>query len=364
MDTRCIPFAPRGPVVGRRSLLAAPLAARGAAGAEGTATIAFIGDVMLGRDVSAALRHRPPEWFWGDVLPVLRAADATIANLESPITEVRASQTRTPKWQHFRADPAAIAILRAAKVRAVCIANNHILDMGEAGLAQTRRLLADARIVAVGAGADASEAAAPAILDLPGLRIGLLGATDALSDYAAGPGRAGVNRIEFDARSTALPALAGAAAELRGRGAELLVLTLHWGPNFRLRPFDASRGFAHAAIAAGFDVIHGHSAHLLHGVEAVGRGLVLHDTGNALDDYTPLPLLRQERGCVFLLDTGPRGPRRLRLLPIRTHPWPLRIATGRDRALIAARLRAMSAELGTTLRETPAGLELVMPPAG
>jgi len=351
------------PAIPRRAILAAPLVAR-PAGAAAHATIAFIGDVMLGRDVSAALRDRPPEWFWGDVLPVLRAADATVANLESPLTEARASQARTPKWHHFRADSAAIAILRVAKVRAVNIANNHILDMGEAGLAETRHLLAEARIVAVGAGADAAEAAAPAMLDLPGLRIGLLGATDALAEYAAGPGRAGVNRIEFTPRSPALPALAATAARLRARGADLLVLTLHWGPNFRLRPFDAARGFAHAALAAGFDIIHGHSAHLLHGVEAAGRGAVLYDTGNALDDYTPLPLLRQDWGCVFLLDTGPRGPERLRLLPVRTRPWPLRIAAGTERARIVARMRAMSAQLGTALRETPGGLELALPGGG
>lgn len=343
----------------RRALLATPQGAGRAAAATPT-TIAFLGDVMLGRDISAALRTRPPEWFWGDVLPLLRAADATIANLESPITEARARQRRTPKWEHFRADPAAIAILRAAKIRAVNIANNHILDMDEAGLAETRRLLADARIVAVGAGADAAEAAAPAMLDLPGLRIGLYAATDALSAYAAGPAHPGVNRMEFRPGSPGLPALAAAAAGLRARGAGLLVLTLHWGPNFRLRPFDAARSFAHAAIAAGFDVIHGHSAHLLHGVEAVGRGVVLYDTGNAIDDYTPLPLLRQDWGCVFLLDTGPRVPERLRLVPIRTQPLPMRIAAGADRARIMARMRAMSADLGTRLVETAAGLEMAL----
>ena len=135
---------------------------------------------------------------------------------------------------------------------------------------------------------------------------------------------------------------------------------LHWGPNFRLRPFDAARGFAHAALSAGFDLIHGHSAHLLHGVEAIGRGLVLYDTGNAIDDYTPLPLLRQDWGCVFLLDTGPRGPARLRLVPILTQPLPLRIATGSGRARIVARLRAMSADLGTRLEDGAAGLELAL----
>ena len=358
MDTRrdqprCLPLA-------RRTLLAAlpGLAASRAGAQDGRATIAVLGDVMLGQDVSAALRQHPPEWFWGDVLPVLQGADATIANLEGPLTRAALPQSRTPKWHHFRADPAAVAILRAARVRAVCLANNHVLDFGEEGLAETRQILAEARILAVGAGPDLAAAAEPAILDLPALRLGLVGATDALEPYAAGENRAGTHRIEVRPDSPALARLGAAAAALRARGAELNVLTLHWGPNFRRTPFDGTRHFAQAALAAGFDVIHGHSAHLLHGVEATPRGVVIYDAGNALDDYWPVPTVPQRQGCVFLLDIEQGRARRLRLVPVVTQPWPLRIARGRDRERILSALRGASARLGTAVRETAAGLEV------
>lgn len=345
----------------RRGVLAAPLATLAApARAQGAAVrLAFLGDVMLGRDVSAALANRSPDWFWGDVLPLLQGADAAIANLESPLTRAPLRQSRTPKWHHFRADPASVAILRAARVRAVNIANNHILDHGEQGLAETLAVLGEVHIVPVGAGMDAAAAAAPAMLDLPALRVGLLGATDALGAYAAGPGRPGNHQVAFRADS---PAPAGPrrgrrrAEVLRGGGGR----PLHWGPNCRLQPFDHARGFAHAALAAGFDVIHGHSAHLLHGVEAAPRGLVLYDTGNILDDYTQVPLLPQQHGCVFLLDLVQRRPARLLLVPVATHPWPLRVARGQERERILGRLRAASARLGTTLRPVPEGREAVL----
>ncbi|HWT10282.1 MAG TPA: CapA family protein [Roseomonas sp.] len=354
-------------MIGRRALvtaLAGAAAPRSGAAQAGVATIAFLGDIMLGGDVGVALARHPPEWLWGDALPVLQAADAAIANLEAPLTEAGLPQSRTPKWHHFRAAPAAVAVLRAAGIRAVCLANNHVLDYREAGLAETRRVLAEAQIAAVGAGQTLAEAAAPAILDLPRLRIGLVGATDALSAYAAGPDRAGVNRIEIRGDSAALPGLAGAAAAMDAAGVRLRILSLHWGPNFRRLPFDRSRAFARAALAAGFDVIHGHSAHILHGVEAIGRGVVLYDTGNAIDDYWDVPFFAQDWGCIFLLDLQEGRPVRLRLVPILTRPWPIRLPTGRQRQAMQARMRRASTGFGTRLRETPEGLELHLATGG
>src|SRR5512147_384794 len=58
----------------------------GQGGAANIVHLAFLGDLMLGGDISRKLRDQPPERFWGDTLPILRQADAVIANLEGPIT--------------------------------------------------------------------------------------------------------------------------------------------------------------------------------------------------------------------------------------------------------------------------------------
>src|SRR5260370_22823958 len=88
------------------------------------ATLAFLGDVMLGRGVSAELAHRPPQSFWGNVLPLLHSADAIIANLECAITGRSEPWQKLAKGFHFRADPRAVRVLRAARVRCVSLANN------------------------------------------------------------------------------------------------------------------------------------------------------------------------------------------------------------------------------------------------
>ena len=116
-----------------------------------SATLAFLGDLMLGRKVSEALSSHPPEWIWGDVLPLLRQADAVLANLESPITAHDLPWRKTWKMFHFRADPGAIEILGSARLRFVALANNHILDFGADGLFDTVRYLEAADILHAGA---------------------------------------------------------------------------------------------------------------------------------------------------------------------------------------------------------------------
>src|SRR5215203_3187441 len=115
-------------------------------------TVALVGDVMLGRGVNETLRSIRPEEPWGDVLPALSSADLRIANLECAITGHDRPWTRTPKVFHFRADPRAVEVLRAARIDACSLANNHTLDFEEQGLLDTLRHLEAAGIRYAGAG--------------------------------------------------------------------------------------------------------------------------------------------------------------------------------------------------------------------
>lgn len=321
-------------------------------------SVAFLGDLMLGRGISRRLRDRTPDWFWGDTLPVLRQAAAVVANLESPLTTSDTRWRRSWKMFHFRADPSASAILERGKVRIVCLANNHMLDFSEAGLLDTLDTLDAAGIAHAGAGRDAAGAAAPAMLSLPTLTLGLFAATDNMRAFAAGPDRPGTNVLEFDDMPGPLSWVERSVSELRGRGADLVVLSLHWGPNMRRTPSRRFRRFAHAAIERGVDVVHGHSAHVVQAVERHGPGLVLYDTGNFIDDYWKFPLRRTVTSFVFLLDLQEGRPLRLRMVPVRIHPLPPRLATGRDFEAVTRRMAALCAAFGTQVVETPEGLEL------
>lgn len=325
-----------------------------------TARLAFLGDLMLGRGTSDALRRQSPEWFWGDVLPMLRGCDAVLANLESPLTAAGERWWKTWKFFHFRADPAAARILQAGNVRFVCLANNHMLDYGAAGLLDTLATLDCAGIVHAGAGRDLAEATSGRLLEAGGLRLGLLAATDGMPEFAAGAARPGTNHVAFRDDGPGLDWVETQAAILRAAGAALVVLSLHWGPNMRRRPSDRFRRFAHGAIARGVDIIHGHSAHVVQAVERHGRGLILYDTGNFIDDYWKFPFRRTVTSFVFTLDLEGGRPRALRLAPVRLHPWPVSLAQGEARRAIIGNMVGLSAALGTRLTETADGLEAVL----
>ncbi len=321
--------------------------------------LAFLGDVMLGRGISDELRlGRSPEWFWGDVLALVRGADGVFANLESPITAATQRWSDTWKFFHFRADPETIRILQAGKVSFVCLANNHILDYGESGLIDTLAALDRAGIAHAGAGRNLHDAAAGKLLTVGDLRVGVLAATDSLQEYAAAADRPGTNNIEFAGEGPGLDWVGRSARQLRQAGAGFIVLSLHWGPNMRLRPSAAFRRFAHGAIDRGVDLIHGHSAHVVQAIERHGRGVILYDSGNFIDDYWKFPFRRTISSFVFRLDVTNGRPSALTLTPVRIHPWPLSLAMGDTSRSIVENMMALSAAMGTKLMRTETGLAL------
>ncbi|MNX85926.1 Capsule biosynthesis protein CapA [compost metagenome] len=323
-----------------------------------TVTLAFMGDVMLGRGVNEALRGKPPEAPWGTVLPHLIRADAAIANLECALTDHAAPWARTPKVFHFRAEPWAVRFLTAANVRCVSLANNHSLDFEEEGLLDTLGHLEAAGIAHAGAGRNEREASTPALFEAAGLKVAVIGMTDNEPAFAAGPDHPGTQYLPIRPDSATLARIAEAVREARAQGADLVVLSLHWGPNMVTEPPAPFRAFAHAALASGVDVLHGHSAHLFQAVERHGGGLILYDAGDFLDDYAVDPILHNDWSFLFLLEVRGTSLHRLRMLPVRLRYARMDLAEGAEFEAIRERMESRCRPFETPLRETPEGLEL------
>lgn len=313
------------------------------------ARVAFLGDVMLGRGVGEEIARgdREPESFWGDTLEVLRAADLVVANLECAITTSTTRWTRTPKVFHFGAPPAAIDVLGAAGIRLVSLANNHVLDFELRGLLDTVRHLDEAGIAHVGAGADADAARRPAVVEANGLRIGMVAFTDNEPGWKAGPERPGTAFLDIDPREGALAEVERGVAAARGEGADVVVLSLHWGPNMVERPSSRFRAFARLAVECGVDLLHGHSAHVFQGVGLHRGRPILYDAGDFLDDYAIDPVLRNDRSLIFLADVEDGRVAGLEMVPVRLSYAEVNRATGRDLEEVRRRMTALSDELGT-----------------
>lgn len=282
-------------------------------------TLFLCGDVMTGRGIDQVLPHAcPPQlyepfvtsaleyvelaerangpipprvdhaYIWGDALPVLEQVqpDARIINLETSVTT---SEDAVPKGINYRMHPANIPVFTAAGIDCCVLANNHVLDWGEAGLLETLATLARVDIPVAGAGRDLQEARAPAVLEVgEGSRVLVFacGARDSgiPPTWAAGPATPGVHLLPDLSEESA----EGIARLVRAtkRPGDLAVASIHWGGNWGYAVPREHRRFAHALIdRAGIDVVHGHSSHHPKAIEVYRDRPILYGCGDFLDDY-------------------------------------------------------------------------------
>ncbi len=308
------------------------------------------GDVMLGRGVDETLRRLGPSHPWGDLLPLLDEADLTVMNLECVIARGGQPWSRWPKVYHFRADPLAITALQMAGVDCVTLANNHVLDYEEEALLEMLGLLEQRGIAYTGAGRDLEQARRPALLETLGMRLAVLAFTDNEPGWAAQPGRPGTNYLPITTEDRAMHPVRDGIAGAKAAGADLVVFTVHWGPNMVQRPRPRFRAFAHAVIDAGADVFFGHSAHIFQGIEIYRERPIIYDAGDFVDDYVVDPELRNDWGLLFRLEVDETGVRRIELIPVVIAQRQVNRAKDQVHAAIAERVGQLSAELGTTIQ--------------
>jgi poly-gamma-glutamate synthesis protein (capsule biosynthesis protein) len=268
------PSAPRAP--GSR---AAPHQAsvagrhRPAGHATGSITLAFAGDVNFAGRTRRLLAD--PATAFGPVTAVLQAADFTAVNLETAVTSGGVPQ---PKTYHFRAPAAAFTVLRDAGIDLVTMANNHVLDYGQAGLAGTLAAARAARFPYVGIGTSAAAAWAPYLTTIKGVRLAVIGVSqvaELASSWVATPARPGeANAIDLGRTL--------AAVRSARRLASVVIVFMHWGTEGQACPDPAQLSLARQLAAAGASIIVGAHAHMLQGSGWLGRTFVAYGLGNFL----------------------------------------------------------------------------------
>jgi len=249
------------------------------------ARIGFVGDCMLGRSVNERWAGDDPAGVWGSTLSRLDALDGLVANLECCVAE---GGTKWPdKVYYFRSDPSfAIPALEAAGASFVSLANNHILDFRELALRETRTHLDDAGIAHAGAGTDRRAALEPAVFEAGDLTVAAFGLTDQAEAFAASAGGPGTAFATLDPAVPETRSLVeGVLETARMHDPDLVVASLHWGANWETEPRRVHERFGRWLVDRGVDVVHGHSAHVLQGVEVYRGRPIIYDAGDFVDDY-------------------------------------------------------------------------------
>ena len=163
-----------------------------------TLTVTFTGDVLLDRGVRVKISTDGVESLFSPSVDSLFAhSDVVVGNLECPVTDIR---TPMQKVYIFRGDPECLPVLRQHGFTHLNMANNHTVDQGRRGLIDTRRRVAEAGMVPIGAGATMDEAAQPVLLAEAPRKVWMVASLRlALENYAYLPSRPCVSQESFDA---------------------------------------------------------------------------------------------------------------------------------------------------------------------
>jgi poly-gamma-glutamate capsule biosynthesis protein CapA/YwtB (metallophosphatase superfamily) len=321
--------------------------------------------VALAESVSGPIPRRvDPAWPWGDALGVLDdlAPDVRLINLETSIT--RSGDFAPGKEVHYRMNPANIACLTVARPDVCALANNHVLDFGRRGLAETLETLAGAGLRTAGAGRDATAARRVAAVGLAGggrvivVSCGT-GSSGIPPRWAAGVSRPGVDLLPGLSRQVT-DEISGRVRAHRQPG-DIAVISLHWGSNWG---YDVGReqvAFAHRLIEGGVDLVHGHSSHHPRPVEVYRGKLILYGCGDFIDDYEGIAgheEYRDDLRLVYLasLRRGTGELAELRMVPMQAHKLRLRFAGVHDRRWLAATINRVSGPVGTRVELAPGGV--------
>lgn len=267
-----------------------------------TVTLVAVGDVQLGRYVADDIKRNGADWLFAPTADISRGADIAFCNLECALS---ADALLLPKRFGFRADPGCADALARAGYDVACLANNHSMDCHFAGLTDTMRALAGARVAYVGAGDDRRAARRPLILHCRGLRIAFLARSMFIPE--------GVVLLD-DHPAIAILDPDAIARDVRAaaRAADVVVVSLHWGIEYSPYPTDWQRRIAHRIVDAGADVVIGHHPHSVQEVERYRGAVIAYSLGNFVFDTSRerarhglMLRCRVGRGGVIAVDTVP-----------------------------------------------------------
>ena len=224
-------------------------------------TVSMVGDCTLGTDVNFDQStsfdafyqmKNDPGYFFQNVKDIFTADDLTVANMEGTLTT---SNDRQQKTFAFKGDPSYTEILTRGGVEATNLANNHSRDYGDQSYEDTIQYLEAAGITTFGYDRTAG-------MDVKGIKVGLIG----IYELKDGLGRQQqvIDTIQ----------------EVKDQGAQVIIVSFHWGTEKSNVPDDIQKTLAHLAVDQGADLVVGHHPHVLQGIEKYQGKNIVYSLGN------------------------------------------------------------------------------------
>ena len=191
-------------------------------------------------------------FFFEKVKHIFEAVDLTIVNLEGPLTT---SNDREDKVYAFKGKPEFTKILTEGSVEAANLANNHAFDYGRQSYEDSKMYLTEAGIANFGYDRNA-------YMEVEGVKIGLIG----INELPYGTGCADMLIQDIEAA--------------KAEGAQLIIVSFHWGTEKEHYPDSIQKELGHLAIDEGAHLVLGHHPHVLQGIEVYKGRNIVYSLGN------------------------------------------------------------------------------------
>lgn len=319
----------------------------------------------------SAYNHKSP---WGSALTLFRRGDLNLVNLETAVTE------STDKWAgkvfNYRMHPGNLGVLGEGRVDFVSLANNHTVDFGEKGLRDTIRGVRGVGVQFAGVGDNAVEARLPAILDLPRRsdsegdqvkhKVHVYSASDHPRDWSVIPEFHLIDYTPSTKHHLKTLLTTPCHSQSKADESSLKIFSIHWGPNYTWQPSEQIRDMAHFLIdECGVDIVHGHSAHHIQGVERYKGAVIMYGCGDFVDDYALNEEFRNDLGGVWRVvvstDNGDGGGRgegkrlmldKLEIFPTRCDRFQVTLldVDDEDHEWVQRKIMKLSEKMGTRVR--------------
>ncbi len=265
--------------------------------------ILVAGDLYPGGRAERIIIDWPNTGVWQDVLKETGRHHLSIANLESPLT--RRQSPIIKSGPHLRADPLCAAGIRGAGFDVLTLANNHILDMGADGIADTIEACDRAGLLTVGAGKNFQDATRLLNVSINGIRLTILSLAErefsAATSHSAGAWPLDPIENYYQLQS---------AKET----SDFILVIVHGGNEYYSLPSPGCVKTCRFLVDAGAHAVVCHHIHVPSGLEIYREAPIIYSTGNFLFDE-PSAESGWFKGYLVSLSVRPGCVTRLRLIP-------------------------------------------------
>lgn len=210
---------------------------------------------------------------YNDILPIIKASDIAITNLESPLVEDGKPIAKT--GPNLKAPLKSIEAIKFAGFDMVTLANNHMMDYGKEGLFSTIKTCEDNQIKHIGAGANYDEAQRIQYIELKGQKLAFLNCCENEWSTTHGnyPGCNPLNEVGLFYQ-----------IQEAKENSDHVILIIHGGHETYEYPSPRMKKLYRWFVDLGMDAVIGHHTHCFSGYEYYKNKPIIYSLGNFIFD--------------------------------------------------------------------------------